>query len=111
MMIWNPTHLPLVVSLCCRILFAAPARIGPGISFIGGALRLAVLLAQQIILRIPRPLRIRRIINLDLKLRSTPRRPTCSSTAASPPPSVHMPPATPANDTAAGPPPHRPSRL
>src|SRR3989449_10901792 len=59
--------LPLVVTLRLCILLAATARIGSGICFKGGVLRLAVSLAQQIILRISRPLRIRRIVHFDLE--------------------------------------------
>src|SRR5437879_11843705 len=58
--------LPLVVTLRLCILLAATARIGSGICFKGGVLRLAVSLAQQIIISIPRPLRICRIVHFVL---------------------------------------------
>src|SRR2546428_8527676 len=59
--------LPLVVTLRLCILLAATARIGSGICFKGGVLRLAVSPAPQIILRIPRHLRIRPIDHFDLE--------------------------------------------
>src|SRR5437899_12697855 len=58
--------LPLVVTLRLCILLAATARIGSGICFKGGVLRLPVSLAQQIILRFPRPLLFRRQVPLLL---------------------------------------------
>src|SRR2546427_7744215 len=59
--------LPLVVTLRLCILLAATARIGSGICFKGGVLRLAVSLAQEEIPHVASPFCIGGVIHHDLK--------------------------------------------